>query len=300
LPSGPAHDLVIGQRLPRDIVVDPSNVYWICEPEGGGGGAIWTVPKRPDAGAAAVFADAGEVSANQAVSLALAGDTEALYWTDGPAAWKKAKAGGPPLGLIWLGGSDTDGICQGLTVVPGRMYVTTTGHGGEVAVTETASPSQFYVAQSLAKDVTVLTVDATDVYVGRPTQILKVPKGGSDGGAPVVFATTDGPVQAIVNDDTSVYWADTSRVRSLDKLKVGETPIDLATAQNSPWAIAVDDDGYVYWTNAGDGVVRAIAKTGGEPKTLSTGEGQPMAIAVDATGVFWTNYSDGRVRVIWR
>jgi hypothetical protein len=152
---------------------------------------------------------------------------------------------------------------------------------------------------NLGGDVGVLTVDATDVYVGRNKQILKVPKGGTDAGTPAVFAMTDGAMQKIANDANAIFWVDASRVRTLAKSNVGGTPVDVASGQDDPSALALDATS-VYWTNAGDGRVQMAPKSGGAATTLSSGEAQPMAIAVDPSGVFWTNYGDGRVRVIWR
>ena len=297
--KGRAVDLAVGAPLPRDLVVDSANVYWICETQGDAGG-IWRVSKTPDAGPATMIVDSSKTWSDETTLVALAADPTAIYWTVGPKGTRLAKGGGQE-DVLWLGQSGGDGICQGLAVEPGTIYATTTGAGRGIVQngSEGPSSSMFSLGPDLPTDLKVLTVDGTDIYAGRPNQIVKISRGGVPTGAGAVFATTTGAVTAIANDDTTVYWADATRVRSLAKKNVGGTPTDLATDQRSPSAIALDRDD-VYWANAVDGLIGSVPKSGGAITTLSTMEGQPMAIAVDQAGLFWTNYADGRVRVIWR
>jgi hypothetical protein len=301
IPSGPATDFATGQPAPRDIFVDSSNVYWLCEPQGGNGGSIRSAQKTKTPGTATVFADATEISTFAPPALAMAGDALSIYWAAGPEVKRKDKSGGSPSQIIWLGQDNQAGACQSLTIESGRVYVTTSGHGGLVIANDGTklADAELPLESNLGADVRVVTVDATDIYVGRGGQILKVPKGGSSAPSPAVFATTDGTVQGIASDADTIYWIDTSRVRSLAKSNAGGTSTDLASVQDGPSAIAIDSEN-VYWTNAGDGRVQTVSKHGGTATTLSSGEAQPMAIAIDAAGVFWTNYADGRVRVIWR
>jgi XTP/dITP diphosphohydrolase len=206
-----------------------------------------------------------------------------------------------PPGVFWYGQSDSDPSFQGLAVAGGILFATGGGGGGEVQSNHAdAMPDRATRLQQGLGDVGVVTVAATDVYVAKTGSILSVPKTGApDGSAPVVFANTNGSVQAITNDETSVYWLETTSVLRLDIANSGGTVVVLASGQDTPSALAVDD-AYVYWTNAGDGLVQAIPKGGGAAKTLAKGENEPRGIAVDAAGIYWTNSGDGRVRVIWR
>src|SRR5689334_21658091 len=49
-PSGPAVDLATGQQVPKDIIVDATNVFWLVISPGVNGGTIVTVPKRRNPG----------------------------------------------------------------------------------------------------------------------------------------------------------------------------------------------------------------------------------------------------------
>src|SRR5262249_21993094 len=159
-------------------------------------------------GAAAVFADGTDISKFSPSALAMTGDALSIYWAGGPEAKKKDKAGGAPSQIIWLGQDSQAGDCQGLTIESGRVYVTTSGHGGLVIANDGTklADSELQLESNLGQDVRVVTVDATDVYIGRGGQILKVPKGGSAAATPAVFATADGTVQAIANDTDTIYW----------------------------------------------------------------------------------------------
>lgn len=74
-----------------------------------------------------------------------------------------------------------------------------------------------------------------------------------------------------------------------------ETPVVLASALPSAYAIAVDAS-FVFVTTAVDGgKVLRIPKTGGEPVTLTSGLGRPRHLALDAERVWVTSPMDGRV-----
>ncbi len=71
-------------------------------------------------------------------------------------------------------------------------------------------------------------------------------------------------------------------------------PTDLATAQDSPGAIAVDA-ARVYWI-AGDAVMSAPI-AGGPPATIVSHAGHPSAIAVDGANVYWVDARGAVMRV---
>jgi hypothetical protein len=234
-------------------------------------------------------------------------DANTLYWGGGPGAWRWDKSCGPPgtcsspPDVFWYGASDTDPPFQALVVAGGILFATGGGGGGEVQSNHAnAGPESATHLQQGLGDVGVLTVAAASVYVAKTGSILSVPRAGApDGSVPVVFANTNGSVQAITSDQTSVYWLDATNVLRLDIANSGAMAVVLASSQDTPSALAVDD-AYVYWTNAGDGLVQAIPKRGGAVKTLAKGEKEPRGIAVDDAGIYWTNHGDGHVRVIWR
>jgi hypothetical protein len=125
---------------------------------------------------------------------------------------------------------------------------------------------------------------------------MKVP---ASGGAPAVFATTEGPAYLLAIDAQNVYWAGSNQGdASIVKAPIdGGAPTTLVTGQVAN-ALAVDDK-YVYWTNngnyAGDaldsgsisGSVMRVPIDGGPPEPLASGLHDALGIAVNGSEAYF-------------
>jgi hypothetical protein len=79
--------------------------------------------------------------------------------------------------------------------------------------------------------------------------------------------------------------------------------VTLASAQDSPTAIAIDQDN-VYWTNEvplGGSVMQCARVEGcsGRPIPVATNQDLPHAIVATARGIFWANLGEGAIRSAW-
>lgn len=93
--------------------------------------------------------------------------------------------------------------------------------------------------------------------------------------------------------------ADASSIRFLDAASPGGAPTDLATNED-PRGDRGRRHQHLLDRLRRCGRIRTVPKAGGVVSTLASGEGEPLGIAVDATGLYWTNHADGRVRVLRR
>ncbi len=291
-PRGPARDLAMGQQTPGPIVVDPTSVYWINQASGGKPGTLMKLAKAGG--------DPITLMPDLADPYALTADATRLYISannNGPNfsfqnLWLQDKTGGEAKRLQL----DANDQVFGCSTQGSEVFWVLMTNGGQVGFVETDTWTTTSAVFPIAKDLgAVKNIVATpsDVFVGGAGELLQVTRVGA---VKTVFATTAGPVKALVLDApaSTLYWADTA---SIQRRTIGSVdgPVTLASNQNGPSAIAIDATN-VYWTNAGDGTVQRVAKAGGPPTTMSTGELEPLGIAVDETGVYWTNRGDGRVR----
>jgi hypothetical protein len=110
------------------------------------------------------------------------------------------------------------------------------------------------------------------------------------GTATIVASESDKPGRIVV-DATTVYWADTSSIKSVPK--AGGASNTLASAQGAT-SLALDAS-FVYWaTNNG---VFATAKTGGTAVMLAAAQGEP-SIAVDDQYLYWGEGSGAMARIM--
>ncbi|HUB08297.1 MAG TPA: hypothetical protein VMB50_14920 [Myxococcales bacterium] len=116
-----------------------------------------------------------------------------------------------------------------------------------------------------------------------------------------------GPFDLVV-DQSTVYWTnqvDGGSVARAPKVPAnGGAPVELATGQINPWALALaPDDASLYWTTwnwTNDGklsygtVVRA-ALDGGVPDTIAAAEAAPLWIAVGSTHLYWLDLESNSI-----
>lgn len=138
-----------------------------------------------------------------------------------------------------------------------------------------------------------LTLDATHLYFTIANSARRALKTPTDAGSMQLFSVGQTLGAGVAVDDTNVYWAASGAISFAPLAAKSGTP--LATAQNSPFALALDDTN-VYFTDfgggrvgaaAGDGAVMSVPKAGGTATALSTSRPGPYDIAVNAHGVFW-------------
>jgi hypothetical protein len=112
------------------------------------------------------------------------------------------------------------------------------------------------------------------------------------GGAPIELASEQGQPIAIAVDATHVYWVNLSG-------GIGRAPIGGGTVESSPTpgngvysALGLQGD-YLYYTRYTDaGAVLRMPKTGGVEEVLASGQIYPSGLAVDANHVYWAHLSD--------
>ena len=187
----------------------------------------------------------------RAIGGGIALDSRDAYWSQQEPAniMKVSKAGGPPTVVF------PRTLAEQLVVDDANVYWTT-GDGTAIRV----GPKTGGVSTVLARTADVpgpLCADASNLYVGSMSRIMKVPKAG---GTPVALADAQlgaqgvgaEGVHAIAVDETNVYW--TAGDWTVNRVGIdGSGRTVLASDQDDAWGIAVDARA-VYWTTSGDGL----------------------------------------------
>lgn len=136
-----------------------------------------------------------------------------------------------------------------------------------------------------------LTVGPNGVYWSDTAGVATY----ADGGVETYVANTH--VQALTEDDASVYWSDWGTNKPIYSQPFG-TPASNPPATplytNAGTAFGLTYyQGDLYWTvndtNIADGLVMFGPVTGGSPTTIMQSQANPWGISVDATGVYWAN-----------
>ncbi len=106
---------------------------------------------------------------------------------------------------------------------------------------------------------------------------------GGCGNSPKNLAMAQNSPEDVAADSTTVYWTTPTAV--LSSPIGGGTPTTVASGQSSAFGIAMDATN-LYWTTAD--AVLSIPRSGGIITTIASGQAGPAHVAVDATNVFWT------------
>ena len=226
-----------------------------------------------------------------------------------------------------LGGACLGGRCQATLVATGfsggnllltatDAYVLDYGSGGRVLRISKSSgaitPVVFGRVGGIAVRQDSLYWTLAPTFRGTDGKVIRA---GLDGARPEEIATGQATPQAIIADDSGIYWvnrgtaANDGAVMSLPSGSASATVF--ADAQAGPGAIAVDSTS-VYWFTVGltpdgsDGAVYKRAKSGGNIVPLAelqpNATGSPFSLAVRGGRVFWAprglGNTDGRVRSI--
>ena len=286
LASG-TRDLAAG--VTADLVVDDSSVYWVntasslsCSPS-----CTWIIQRVPLDGSAPTTV----ATANRRV-VALAGDTDHLYWEElalepvsagcqcGSKVQSVPKAGGTSLVLV-------DGTLNGnLPPPPGPGYV----------------PASWYPAAGLA----VTASSVVFVNSGGPYTVYSIPlAGGSLTTVATVASSAGSALNAILGLSVvgaSAYWIDPYNHAlftvplsggSVAPLATGigvptvDAAISLAvTATNAYWVEAGTYGGCCI--QAGTGTLKSVPLGGGTVTTVRTGLDAPVALATDGANAIWS------------
>jgi hypothetical protein len=283
----------------RGIAVDATHVYWTNQTTG----KIQRIPI--EGGEIETIAD------TQDGPYAIAVDDTHTYWTNqtGDAIMRVEKAGGSPQELS--NAYDPTGIAIDETDVywlsTVGLYRVPKGGGNETQLAVNVdklggialSSSHVYWTDHGGFD----EVGTTGGFIPEPDddpylegRVLRLSKAG--GGEQVIVGGQEFPY-GVDLDSQYVYWANNSAIGNdyteINKIKRapagGGPDEDLATMQDSPWALVVLGD-YVYYGSYTQ--VWRVERTGGSPQELASAQYLPRYLTVDNAHLFWAN-GDGTI-----
>jgi hypothetical protein len=285
------------QVNPQVVAVDDTNIYWINSTNIDAG--LWKASKS---GGAPI-----EVATLNGGGSGLVVDATSAYWTmydddyDYYAGVQTVPLGGGlPEVLV-----SNQPRAAGLAAMGDALYWINQGHGlqnyadGEVLTVPKEGGTPLVLASGQPELGHVAVDDANvywtvnSVWTFESAALRKVPKGG---GSPTSLVDA-AYVRGLATDGVNVFFtiASTANPPNGKIMRVavgGGDPMLVADGQPGDDAIAVHD-GCVYWPGK-EGIVR-VPKDGGDIAPVAAWIGGAMGFAVDAAGVYWTDYTGGRV-----
>jgi hypothetical protein len=247
--------IATNQGGPRGIAVDSQHVYWVNV----GGGQVMRAARTPGA-------QPQPIAAGGAQPIAIAEDGNAIYFTtrgDG-CIWSLSKTAPVPTGPTRIAGPDGPNQMNDLAVYNGTVYFTQDGTGLLKQVPVGGPPGA-------ATSPIMGNVGSRGVAANAKGVAWAQPGGGAPSGR-VLFWPFSGNTATPVATGQQLPWATALDANGevyfarhigptggVHRAVAGAAPIDIATNQSSPTAIAVDDTS-VYWLNIGLGSLLRAAK----------------------------------------
>jgi hypothetical protein len=193
-------------------------------------------------------------------------DSTNVYFTDGDGTVKKVLAGGGTVGLLAVGVATPYGI----TVDASNVYFTSSG---------------------------------TFAAGFNDGAVLKVPISPDGGTAiPTPIATNRPSPQAIVVDDTQVYWLEPGSMPTNGSILScplsgcpSNTPHVMVDTLALPYGLALDSTS-LYVTASGGGEVYGVDKVTAKIRIIALSQNQPEGIAVANGQVYWATNLDGLIQ----
>lgn len=272
--------LASGQNVPRSLVVEGGQLFWLNEGRRAEG--------KP--GIYSVSASGGEVKTlfgGGGVETILV-DDQFVYWIqpEQEVVMKVSKSGGAPQTVL----TEQVGLSS---FVQDKDALYWTSSDGLVRFPKAGGkPKQLATGMSPPVG---LAMDGNGFYWYSAIQgdLFKVPKSG---GTPKSILHQELTLHDFLLDGGYLYWALGSQGKTEFRRvsTAGGKAQTLCTGQSIPVAMAADE-GHLYWTT-GDTIMR-VAKAGGSPDKVVDGADRALSIAVDGSSVYWTD-REGRVEKV--
>ena len=215
----------------------------------------------------------------------------------------RPKTGGPARVIARL-----DRPATGLAVDGADAWCTTAGPGGARLLRVTLAGGEVHVvAEGLARPhdlarsgpwVVVVDEDASSPGLSRGTSVERFAEGG---GGRTVLGRSDGAIENVAVDGTTVYWADALEGTLVAAPLAGGASWTIATERGLPSRVALSPDGHdLVWVEKRGETLWQMPATGGAPHAITQDFAGFAAVAPIGGAVFWVNESavDGGFRVL--
>ncbi|GEJ55970.1 IPT/TIG domain-containing protein [Anaeromyxobacter diazotrophicus] len=265
-------------HLPFQLVVDPSNVYWTEQEQGGSvkkvginGGAVTTL------------------ATGLSQAMFIAQDASYVYWTEsgGGTVKKVPKAGGTVTTLA-------TGLKQpyAIAVYGGTVYFTEMSGSSVKSVPASATgPTTPTILTSDVSAANAIAVNGTGIYYFcTGNQLCRV---GLSGGTGSAFSSVNDQGVSMAIDASQVYWG----YRDLHRTTVaGGATTSYGVPYSQYDALAVNTSSLFF--SDGYGNVFSVPLAGGTVTTLAPTSGAFMSLAADNTSVYWTDEAHASVKKV--